>query len=81
MDGIERFASPRDSYSDVEVWIDIFDCVELSFLPVGHTHEDVDQMFSVVERNLVYTNYSTLEDLLHCFQKAHKVSFLILNLF
>ena len=24
----------------------IFDIIELSFLPVGHTHEDIDQFFS-----------------------------------
>ena len=24
----------------------IFQSIELSFLPVGHTHEDIDQMFS-----------------------------------
>ena len=24
----------------------VFDTIEMSFLPVGHTHEDIDQMFS-----------------------------------
>jgi hypothetical protein len=26
----------------------VFDEIELSFLPVGHTHEDIDQVFSRV---------------------------------
>ncbi|KAJ8043886.1 hypothetical protein HOLleu_11185 [Holothuria leucospilota] len=33
------------------------------FLPVGHIHEDVDQMFSCVEQHLRHTNVCTLEDL------------------
>ncbi|PIK43600.1 hypothetical protein BSL78_19541 [Apostichopus japonicus] len=42
---------------------DIFEEVYIHFLPVGHTHEDVDQMFSCVARHLNHTNVYTLEDL------------------
>ena len=30
----------------------VFDVVVMTFLPVGHTHEDIDQRFSVVSRKL-----------------------------
>jgi hypothetical protein len=30
----------------------VFDDVYISFLPVGHTHEDIDQRFSVISRKL-----------------------------
>ena len=29
-----------------------FEVVEIGFLPVGHTHEDIDQSFSVLSRHL-----------------------------
>lgn len=31
----------------------IFQEIHLNFLPVGHTHEDIDQMFSVITRKLL----------------------------
>ena len=34
------------------VRVGVFDCVNVSFLPVGHTHEDIDQLFSVLNRFL-----------------------------
>ena len=30
----------------------VFDEILVSFLPVGHTHEDIDQRFSVISRAL-----------------------------
>jgi hypothetical protein len=30
----------------------VFDTIYVSFLPVGHTHEDIDQRFSIVSRAL-----------------------------
>ncbi len=38
--------------------------IELSFLPVGHTHCDVDQMFSCVSQKLGRLSYLTLSDML-----------------
>ncbi|KAJ8018150.1 hypothetical protein HOLleu_44019 [Holothuria leucospilota] len=37
----------------------------IHFLPVGHTHEDIDQMFSCVARQLRCHNAFTLQDLEH----------------
>ena len=34
--------------------------VKISFLPVGHTHEDIDQLFSCISRCLKHTNIITL---------------------
>ena len=33
----------------------VFGRIVLSFLPVGHTHEDIDQMFSTFSKALKYT--------------------------
>jgi hypothetical protein len=32
--------------------IDVFDSIEVGFLMVGHTHENIDQRFSVLSRYL-----------------------------
>lgn len=44
---------PRDNKNNIMfgflavlVLLGIFESVEVSFLPIGHTHEDVDAMFS-----------------------------------
>lgn len=39
--------------------------MKLTFLPVGHTHEDIDQMFSRFAYVLAHTNTESLEDLEH----------------
>ncbi|KAJ8310223.1 hypothetical protein KUTeg_012088 [Tegillarca granosa] len=41
----------------------IFKKVKLSFLMVGHTHEDVDQMFSNISRRLKYNSAPSLKGL------------------
>jgi hypothetical protein len=41
----------------------IFEKVQISFLPVGHTHEDVDQMFGCFSRALKLTTVTSLEKL------------------
>ena len=32
----------------------------MSFLPVGHTHEDIDQLFSCISRKLKHSNAYTI---------------------
>jgi hypothetical protein len=41
----------------------IFESVEFGFLPVGHTHEDIDQSFSVIGQWLQKDNADTMDDL------------------
>jgi hypothetical protein len=41
----------------------VFDEIQLSFLPVGHTHEDIDQMFSRIAIQLRTHNAVDLEEL------------------
>uniref|UniRef100_A0A8W8JJX8 DUF7869 domain-containing protein n=1 Tax=Magallana gigas TaxID=29159 RepID=A0A8W8JJX8_MAGGI len=41
----------------------IFYEVQLSFLHVGHTHEDIDQMFSVIADNLRHKDAATLPEM------------------
>ncbi|KAJ8043179.1 hypothetical protein HOLleu_10158 [Holothuria leucospilota] len=52
------------SFAALMVELKIFKEVYVHFLPVGHTHEDVDQMFSCVPRHLRSHNAYTLPDLL-----------------
>ena len=40
------------SYLSLLVEIGMFDLIKMSFLPVGHTHEDIDQAFSRIALHL-----------------------------
>ena len=39
--------------------------MQLNFLPVGHTHEDIDQMFSRVAREIKKTGAESLPGLIN----------------
>ena len=55
------------SYQRIQVHVGniiIVSAVQVSFLPVGHTHEDVDAMFSRIARGLKYRNCNTIGDLM-----------------
>jgi len=41
----------------------VFDKVKLGFLVVGHTHEDINQMFSCMARRLLKHDAVTLKEL------------------
>ena len=51
------------SYCEMLVASLVFDSVEIGFLPVGHTHEDVDQAFSQTSARLRVHNAITLSDM------------------
>ena len=51
-------------YLELLVALGVYLEVEVSFLPVGHTHTDIDQAFSVVSRILSRTNAGTMTELI-----------------
>ncbi len=53
------------SYLEALIRWYVFDCVEIGFLPIGHTHCDVDQAFSSTSERLKYHDAITLPDLQH----------------
>lgn len=53
------------SFLEALVLWNVFDCVEVGFLPVGHTHSDIDQAFSTTAERLRYHNAVTLPELHH----------------
>ena len=52
------------SYLEWLVGLGVFNDIQASFLPVGHTHEDIDQAFSSLARHLRTTDAFTLNDLM-----------------
>ena len=42
---------------------DVFRKIKVSFMCVGHTHEDIDAMFGVLSRLMSKKKYVTLEDM------------------
>ncbi|XP_070550516.1 uncharacterized protein [Ptychodera flava] len=52
----------------------MFEEVMINFLPVGHTHEDVDQMFSRVSTALRKANSFTLPELMHNIHESYTPS-------
>ena len=52
----------------------IFQEIEVAFLPVGHTHEDIDQFFSRISVYLRVHNAPCREDLGRCIQRAYTKS-------
>lgn len=59
-------------YFEMLVATSVFDSVEVGFLPVGHTHEDVDQAFSQTSARLRVRNAVTLEDMQHELRQTYK---------
>ncbi len=51
------------AYMEYLVASSVFQSVEVGFLPIGHTHEDIDQSFSQTSGQLSRTNAITLSDL------------------
>ena len=59
------------AYLESLVAMRVFDVVEAGFLPVGHTHEDIDQAFSVTSSRLRVNNAITLSDLHYQLSQTH----------
>ena len=67
------------SYFEMLVMLGVFESVEVSFLPVGHTHEDVDQCFSQTSTHLRVHNAVTLNELHRELRKTNKGSVVQVN--
>jgi hypothetical protein len=52
------------------VGLEYFQEVQLCFLIVGHTHEDIDQRFSIISNTLKRTNIDSLKELLQLVEKG-----------
>src|SRR5579875_34557 len=52
------------------VGIGFFQEVQLCFLLVGHTHEDIDQCFNIISNTLKRTNIDSLKELLELVEKG-----------
>ncbi|XP_070534490.1 uncharacterized protein [Ptychodera flava] len=53
------------------IQLDIFEEIYVNFLPVGHTHENVDQMFSKISVGLKRANAYTVEDLISIIESSY----------
>lgn len=66
------------SYLEALVLWRVFDSVEVGFLPIGHTHSDIDQAFSTTSDRLRYHNAVTLAEMhqqvSNCYNEHTKVS-------
>lgn len=59
------------AFSAYLIEMGIFKEIYISFLMVGHTHEDVDQVFSRIAVKLKRRNASTLPDLQNVIKEAY----------
>ena len=50
----------------------VFRCIYVSFLMVGHTHNDADQKFVPITKQLRRENVHTIHDLLRIYKAAYK---------
>lgn len=67
------------SYVELLVALGVFKSVEVSFLPVGHTHEDIDQAFSILSRHLKHTDAHSLTELSREMKAAWKQNEVIVS--
>ena len=54
--------------------------IEVSFLPVGHTHEDIDQFFSRIAKHLQSNNAITVNQLIEAVKHAYTPSPIVRNM-
>ncbi len=73
VDNCTRENKNRFFFSYIESLIrwELFHEVEVGFLPVGHTHEDIDQAFSTTSARLRVNEAITLKDLLNQLRQVY----------
>ena len=60
------------AYFVLLICLGIFQKIKMCFLPVGHTHEDIDQGFSCIARHLRHVNAYTFAQLVKCVQESFR---------
>ena len=60
------------SYLELLVANGVFKEIQVSFLPIGHTHADIDQSFSAISSHLRQNNAITLDDMLFELRQCYK---------
>ena len=60
------------AYFVLLISLKIFKKIKMCFLPVGHTHEDIDQGFSCIARKLRHVNAYTFAQLVECVKTSFK---------
>ena len=69
------------AYAQMLVDSSLFQHVEINFLPVGHTHCDIDQLFSRISVHLYGSNCFDFKDLLRKCKKASRMVKYVRKLF
>lgn len=59
------------SYFQSLVHLGVFNMVQISFLPIGHTHADIDQTFSSISKHLTINDAITLPEMLEELEKCY----------
>ena len=60
------------AFCEYLVFLGVFKTVTVSFLPVGHTHEDIDRKFSLVTKELKERAICSVKDLHQCLLDSQK---------
>lgn len=59
------------AYFQLFVHLGVFKMVQVSFLPIGHTHADIDQTFSSISTHLRINNAITVSELIRELEKCY----------
>ena len=60
------------AYLELLVAMGVFKEIQASFLPIGHTHADIDQSFSAISSHLRQNDAVTMDDLLFELRQCYK---------
>ena len=60
------------SYLSLLVEVGMFDYIKMSFLPVGHTHEDIDQAFSRIAVHLNRNDAIDMDEFVQAIRESFK---------
>ena len=58
------------SYLSLLIEIGMFDLIKMSFLPVGHTHEDIDQVFLRIAVHLNRHDAIDMDEFIHAVEES-----------